>query len=290
MQAAGHLVAAVAELAAGVQHGQGQGDGRDLLLRVLLDRDAAAVVDDLDAALGQDPDEDGVAVAGQRLVDGVVHHLVDQVVQAALTGGADVHAGALADRLQPLEHGDRLGVVAARRDGGGTDLVEVAGRGGQLLGGDADVGGVDREVVVVGLLGRGGHLVRGLLSHARRPDLHPNGCGRRHDELCCSWRLFPVYRDLRPVYRLAVPNPYAVRRLGQVNRGRGRVAGPIWRIRALFRMAPYAPGPSPSLLWRPRFGSAVSRAKRGQNPGEALRDPASFAGPTCQQSPPSLSL
>ena len=52
-----------------------------------------------------------VAVAGQRLVDGVVDDLVDQVVQAALAGGADVHAGALADRVETLEDGDRAGVV-----------------------------------------------------------------------------------------------------------------------------------------------------------------------------------
>ena len=49
-----------------------------------------------------------VAVAGQRLVDGVVDDLVDEVVQAALTGGADVHAGALADGVETLEDGDRL--------------------------------------------------------------------------------------------------------------------------------------------------------------------------------------
>ena len=138
VQAAGDLVPAVAELAAGVQHGQRHGDGRDLLRRVLLDRDAAAVVDHLDAALGQDAHQDGVAVAGQRLVDRVVHHLPHQVVQAALAGGADVHAGALADRLQALQHGDRLRVVVARRDRGGPDLVQVVSGGGQLLGGDAE--------------------------------------------------------------------------------------------------------------------------------------------------------
>ena len=74
-------------------------------------RDAAAVVLDPDAAVGQQGDHDPVAVAGQRLVDGVVDDLPDQVVQAALTGRADVHAGALADRLEALEHLDRGGVV-----------------------------------------------------------------------------------------------------------------------------------------------------------------------------------
>src|SRR5439155_12719610 len=34
-----------------------------------------------------------------------------QVVQPALTGGPDVHAGSLANRLQALQHGDRARVV-----------------------------------------------------------------------------------------------------------------------------------------------------------------------------------
>src|SRR5699024_11428627 len=51
------------------------------------------------------------AVAGQGLVDGVVHDLVDQVVQATLAGGADIHARPLADRLQPFEDLDLAAVV-----------------------------------------------------------------------------------------------------------------------------------------------------------------------------------
>ena len=50
------------------------------------------------------------AVAGHRLVDRVVDDLVDQVVQASGRGVADVHAGALADRLDPLEDAD-VGLV-----------------------------------------------------------------------------------------------------------------------------------------------------------------------------------
>ena len=67
-----------------------------------VDRDAAAVVDDPDAAVGEQGDLDAVGVAGHRLVDGVVDDLLDQVVQAALAGRADVHAGPLADRLEAL--------------------------------------------------------------------------------------------------------------------------------------------------------------------------------------------
>ena len=51
------------------------------------------------------------AVAGEGFVDRVVDDLVDQVVEAARPGGADVHAGPLADRLEALEDGDVLCVV-----------------------------------------------------------------------------------------------------------------------------------------------------------------------------------
>ena len=70
-------------------------------------------------------DLDAVAEAGQRLVDGVVHDLLHQVVQAALAGGADVHAGTLADGLEALEHLDRAGVVVAGLD---RVALEDAGR------------------------------------------------------------------------------------------------------------------------------------------------------------------
>ena len=60
-----------------------------------------------------DRDVDARAVAGERLVDGVVDDLVDEVVQAAHAGRPDVHAGPLAHRLEALEDGDVLGVVAA---------------------------------------------------------------------------------------------------------------------------------------------------------------------------------
>ena len=116
VQATGHLVAAAAELAAGVQLGEHELDGADALGRVHVGGDAAPVVLDPDRAVLHQGDVDGVGVAGQGLVDRVVDDLPDQVVQAALAGGADVHAGALAHRLEPLEHGDRAGVVGLAVD------------------------------------------------------------------------------------------------------------------------------------------------------------------------------
>ncbi len=116
VQTTGHLVAAAAELAAGVEHGQRHRHRRHLLARGGVDGDAAAVVGDADTAVVEQGDLDPVAVAGQRLVDRVVHDLPHQVVQAALTGRADVHARTLADRLETLEDLDRGRVVLALLD------------------------------------------------------------------------------------------------------------------------------------------------------------------------------
>ena len=60
-----------------------------------------------------DLDVDRVGLAGQRLVDRVVDDLPHEVVQAARTRRPDVHAGSLAHRLETLEDGDVLRVIAA---------------------------------------------------------------------------------------------------------------------------------------------------------------------------------
>ena len=114
MEAAGHLVAAaLAELAAGVQDGEHDLGCRPLLLLHRVDGDAAPVVGDGDRVVRVDHDLDLVGLAGERLVDSVVDNLVDQVVEAAGAGRADVHARPLADGLETLEDGDVLRVVAA---------------------------------------------------------------------------------------------------------------------------------------------------------------------------------
>lgn len=86
VQTTGDRVTAAAELAARVQHGQHDLDGRLPLGGDDAHRDAAAVVHDADTAVGQDRDVDRVRVTGECLVDGVVHDLLHQVVQAPLTG------------------------------------------------------------------------------------------------------------------------------------------------------------------------------------------------------------
>jgi hypothetical protein len=117
VEAAGHRVGPLLELAAGVERGEDRGQGRQLGLGVLVDGDAAAVVLDPDAPVAEEGDLDPAAVARHRFVDGVVHDLPDQVVEALGSGRSDVHGGAAADRLEALEDGDVLGSV---RRGGST--------------------------------------------------------------------------------------------------------------------------------------------------------------------------
>jgi len=106
-----HLVAPAAELAAGVQARQHQFEGGNAFLLVDVHRDAAPVVFDLDAPVGVKRDGDPGRIPGESLVDRVVHHLVDQVVEAARGGGPDVHARAPPDMLPALEDLDLLGGV-----------------------------------------------------------------------------------------------------------------------------------------------------------------------------------
>ncbi len=117
VQAAGDLVAAaVAELAAGVKDGEHDLDGGAALLLHVSQRGSRGrcrtTVTELS---GWIVTATSVQKPGQRLVDGVVDDLVDEVVQAHDAGRADVHARALANGLQALEDGDVLCVVAGGR-------------------------------------------------------------------------------------------------------------------------------------------------------------------------------
>src|SRR6266545_605395 len=106
VEAAGDLVAVAAELAAGVELREDDGQGGLALALDDADRDARAPVPDRDGMVGMEGDLDPVVPAGEGLVDGVVHDLVDEVVEAPETGRADVHARPQPDGLEALENGD----------------------------------------------------------------------------------------------------------------------------------------------------------------------------------------
>ena len=98
MQAAGNGIGIGVEFTAGVQLRHDHLDGRRTG-GVHLHRDAAAIIDDLDAAVFQELDGNLVREACHGLIDGVIDDLPDKVVQTARSGRTDVHTGALADGL-----------------------------------------------------------------------------------------------------------------------------------------------------------------------------------------------
>jgi hypothetical protein len=54
---------------------------------------------------------DSVAITREGFIDGVVDDFVDQVVEAAFSGGADIHSRAFADGVEAFKDGDIAGVV-----------------------------------------------------------------------------------------------------------------------------------------------------------------------------------
>ena len=107
------------ELSACMQLGHDDLGRADAFSGMHVDRDAAPVVAHADAAVGMDLDLHEVGMAGQDLVDAVVHDLIDHVVQAGpVVGIADIHAGTLSHGVQTLENLDGIGVVQSGLGGG----------------------------------------------------------------------------------------------------------------------------------------------------------------------------
>ena len=106
VEAAGDLVGVFVEFAAGVEDGHDDLEGGAVLFLVHVDGDTATVVLDGDAVVGVYLHVDLVAVARQSLVNGVVHNLIDKVVQAAFVHVADVHGRAHAHGFQSFKYGN----------------------------------------------------------------------------------------------------------------------------------------------------------------------------------------
>ena len=117
VQTTRHFITLVVELAPGVQH-RHDDFGRGFPARVLIDRNASPVVDHGDRVVDVNGDVDLVAEAGQRLVDGIVDNLVDEMMQAGRAGRPDVHRGPLPNGFQPLENFDLVGAVGIARSRG----------------------------------------------------------------------------------------------------------------------------------------------------------------------------
>ena len=115
MEAARDLVRGLlaAELAARVELRQHDRQGGHALVGHLVDGDPRAVVDHRHRAVRMDGQLDRVGAPGEGLVDSVVDHLEDELVEPTDARRADVHARPQPDWLEALENGDVLGGIGS---------------------------------------------------------------------------------------------------------------------------------------------------------------------------------
>ena len=111
MQTAGEFIGTVTELAASMEAGKHEFHRGNLRHLVHFHRDAAAIVLNGDGAVRVDGDPNVFTMTGKVLVDRVVHHFKHAVVQAALIGIADVHAGSEPDGFEAFEFLNLIGTV-----------------------------------------------------------------------------------------------------------------------------------------------------------------------------------
>src|SRR5215469_3597322 len=89
-----------------------------------VDRNAAAIIADGHPIAGAELDFDAGGMTGDRLVHRVVEDLGHEMVEAAFIRASDVHAGAAANRLQPLQNLDVLsGIIVGKFCRGGIEEI-----------------------------------------------------------------------------------------------------------------------------------------------------------------------
>ena len=94
------------ELTSGVDFGQDHFKALLTAVSMDVDRDASSVVDDRDRTIGMQRDVDIATVAGHRLVDRIIHDLVDQMMQPARRCVTNIHPRTKPNRLDSLEYPD----------------------------------------------------------------------------------------------------------------------------------------------------------------------------------------
>ena len=111
VQTTGYLVGVFVELTARMKHREHHLQGGTMLLLVHVGRDTTTVVQYRYAVVFVYRHFNVIAVSGKRLVNGIVHHFIYQMVQSPLPNIADIHSRTLPHRLQSLQHLDVVRIV-----------------------------------------------------------------------------------------------------------------------------------------------------------------------------------
>ena len=107
----GNLVGILVEFSAGVQRRHSEFYAGQLFNGVEVDWNTAPVIEYSDRLALVHGDVHCGAVTSHRLIDGVVHNLVHEVMEPTGGGGPDVHARAFSNSLQAFENLNLLGGV-----------------------------------------------------------------------------------------------------------------------------------------------------------------------------------
>ena len=111
MQAARHLIGGVIKLAAGMQDGHNDLESRDLLDRVLIHRNTAAIVNNGDGVVRMHRHQNLGAIPRHGLVDRVIDDLPYQMMQSGRARRADIHTRTLANGLKTLKDLNFVAIV-----------------------------------------------------------------------------------------------------------------------------------------------------------------------------------
>ena len=104
VEAAGYLVAAVAELSACVKDGKHHLNRGQTRFFLYANRASAAVVDYGDGIVLLDGHFNGITISRQCLVHRIIYNLIYQMMKTSGACTADVHARPFSDGLKPLQN------------------------------------------------------------------------------------------------------------------------------------------------------------------------------------------
>ena len=111
MQPARNLICTFAELAASMQVGQDQFQGRHVMLGVHVDRNPATIILYRTGSVVVHVDLDLRAIARQCLVDRIVQYLKNAMMKASFVSVSNVHVGALSNAFETFELLDFRGII-----------------------------------------------------------------------------------------------------------------------------------------------------------------------------------